>query len=768
MKKNSIYALMSAIALAGAIGFSSCSSTEDEADVNPGYDPATGDVPVQFLFNLSSNTVKSNTRQTADATQATENLAANKFRGIEDAHVLCFTKGNPNTTNGNYVSVTTSQASKDFDMARVAMAKSLGNDGTTTRVLEMTLPLSTNSMVFYGRAIKEADKDAYGYLDEYNVGANLSNVSFKLGKRLTADDKTEFHSIQNLLAGILTCVMNVKRGNVAVGADDKPGEGIDKYGFDIPVDERTENLTWASYYVPFSSYRQYYKEHGVYPDNIASPVEDGRSLTELEIKLGRVFYEMTTIETGELRNGSGPAIIATISELWAMVNAVRCAQPTSFAEAVAKYMAQLIHQELMVYFEGTFDTTALKEGGGPNSVSIKGTSAIIPLLCGDNNWPIQKPAEGDFTISLSNLNTFPATFNVPQGSCYLEYDRTHNTYSYVQNYNSGAVGGVPFTVDDYYYPAELLYFGNSPVRVSDEAHMVAQYPQLTPSKWDSESNTNTTDPWYGWKWGGEGEVTSSTRSVAMRNDINYGTALLAMTVGYTGETLKDNNAAIQDRDYGTIEPDIEITPTASTFQLIGVVIGGQYPRVGWDYLPALKPADNSTNPVTPAERVGFIYDEVIADDGAIPSSGSSTPNYTLVFDNYNASEADNNQDIVYIALELKNNSGKDFFGIQNMIANGSNFYLIGALNPRTKAGPNLPTYHALPPYKAELTEKTVPRVFIQDHKTIVNFKIGENTLKSAYLTVPDLRSSSVTLGLSVDMSWSAGLDFGDVVLGGTE
>ena len=63
---------------------------------------------------------------------------------------------------------------------------------------------------------------------------------------------------------------------------------------------------------------------------------------------------------------------------------------------------------------------------------------------------------------------------------------------------------------------------------------------------------------------------------------------------------------------------------------------------------------------------------------------------------------------------------------------------------------------------------TVPRVFIQDHKTMVNFKIGENSLKYAYLTVPDLRSSSVTLGLSVDMSWSAGLDFGDVELGGTE
>jgi hypothetical protein len=81
-------------------------------------------------------------------------------------------------------------------------------------------------------------------------------------------------------------------------------------------------------------------------------------------------------------------------------------------------------------------------------------------------------------------------------------------------------------------------------------------------------------------------------------------------------------------------------------------------------------------------------------------------------------------------------------------------------------GPTLPTYHALPPYDAECTTNTIPRVFIQDHMTTAKFKIGANSLKYAYLTVPDLRSSSVTLGLSVDLQWSTGLDFGNVLLGG--
>jgi len=38
-------------------------------------------------------------------------------------------------------------------------------------------------------------------------------------------------------------------------------------------------------------------------------------------------------------------------------------------------------------------------------------------------------------------------------------------------------------------------------------------------------------------------------------------------------------------------------------------------------------------------------------------------------------------------------------------------------------------------------------------------------LQQALLTVPDLRHSSLTLGLSVDMSWSTGISFEDIELG---
>ena len=52
--------------------------------------------------------------------------------------------------------------------------------------------------------------------------------------------------------------------------------------------------------------------------------------------------------------------------------------------------------------------------------------------------------------------------------------------------------------------------------------------------------------------------------------------------------------------------------------------------------------------------------------------------------------------------------------------------------------------------------------------TSVNFKISEYSLQHAYLTVPDLRYSALTLGLSVDMTWSTGIDFGNIIIGGGE
>jgi hypothetical protein len=43
--------------------------------------------------------------------------------------------------------------------------------------------------------------------------------------------------------------------------------------------------------------------------------------------------------------------------------------------------------------------------------------------------------------------------------------------------------------------------------------------------------------------------------------------------------------------------------------------------------------------------------------------------------------------------------------------------------------------------------------------TTATFKIGATSLQNAFVTVPDLRSSQTSLGLSVDLNWRPGLNF---------
>lgn len=743
MKKLFNYALFGAIALTGAVGISSCSSSEDTADVNPNYNPETNEVTTQFVLNVANGS-DAITRQSEAATQASASLAATNFRGIEDSYIMCAKQ----TADGNYLPAAAT-VDKAISMARVAAAGTLSNE-KSRRVLEMSLPLNTNTMLFYGRAVisdenNHTTHNTYGHLDDYTVAADLTTVNFQLGKRLeSATEKTQFQETQKLLAAVLSCVMETNRGTNAITPTDAPAEGIDPYGFDIPA-TLNPSMKWSEYSMT------------------TSPVDHGTA-RQLEIKLAKCYKEMTTVQEAELRNASGYALKETIKNLWSIVNSVRCAEPTDQAEALAKYMAQRIHEELGKYFSAE---TVPTNGGSVSGVTIKKAETLISELVSDNYWPTgtagTKPSSSTFSnitgFSSANMGQFPEQFDLPQGSTHIKYDNTKKTFYYVENYNSSAVGSGTFTVDDYYYPAELCYFGNSPIRVSATEHVETDYP-VSVSYW----NTEATESWpIDWS---VSHVQSSTRSVAMKNDINYGTSLLKTTVKYDVTALKDNNAAIQQRDYYVTEDDKTINVDGTSFKLVGVIVGDQWPKVGWDFLPKTTGDANY--------RKGYVYDKNITNNGVIPATGTSDPNYTMVFDNYidmTSTDPANKQPKVYIALELQNNTGVDFYGKDNLITNGSNFYLIGELDPSGKTGPALPTYHALPPYTFANTysgdaTKTVPRVFIQDHMTTANFKIGENSLKYAYLTVPDLRSSSVTLGLSVDLQWSTGLDFNDVILGG--
>ena len=306
----------------------------------------------------------------------------------------------------------------------------------------------------------------------------------------------------------------------------------------------------------------------------------------------------------------------------------------------------------------------------------------------------------------------------------------------------------------YMYPAELLYFDNSLLRVIDVDMNPDDYPEGY-NNWDTGGSTNL---WNGWSIG---SVTSATRSVAVKNNINYGVALLQTNVVTSGTvTYTDNHST--DDNVTFDEDDIKL------LTLSGILIGGQYKQVGWNYLPTSS-TDNTDY---------VIFDKTI-ENTAIPTTAW---NYTLVFDNYANSTEENQegqnkaQNNVFVALEFENGSEKDIYGKGGMIPKGSKFYLVGKLEVtrtennvttavNTLAASSWPTTYAIPPYKTDGSSMEVSRVFIQDYVTSATFKIGAESLKHAYTTVPDLRATQTTLGLSVDLNWRPGITFDNIELG---
>ena len=228
------------------------------------------------------------------------------------------------------------------------------------------------------------------------------------------------------------------------------------------------------------------------------------------------------------------------------------------------------------------------------------------------------------------------------------------------------------------------------------------------------------------------------------------------TLKYATTELKDNNKAMTDN----LEEDktVEIT-SADKLQVTGILVGGQPQKAEWNWVAA-----------STTDRDYVVYDTEIP-NATIPLTGNSEPIYTLLLDNYNASKDADNQDVVNIAIEFLNNTGKDFWGADNLIRQNGHFYLAAQLDLKNLTAEQKNAILALypenadtkgyryPPMNNDLTNNRVIRVFMQDFLTEVNLTIGENTLKYAYATVPDLRSVEMTFGLSVDLKWRKGGEF---------
>ena len=193
MKKSFIYALLSATSLVGTIGFSACSSDEKLAaeETNPDYNPATNEVAAQFSVSTSNSKT---TRMTAADVQNSVSSAAD-FRGIGNAELLTI----KNSLGDGKIMASAGKASKQFSFGTVINPGKLDpTSGSSTsdvtkshRIMELSLPTETNTMLFYGKAVKTGTNNAQGSIT-WNVDTVLSNTSFSLNRIVPATGEAKF------------------------------------------------------------------------------------------------------------------------------------------------------------------------------------------------------------------------------------------------------------------------------------------------------------------------------------------------------------------------------------------------------------------------------------------------------------------------------------------------------------------------------------------------------------------------------------------------
>lgn len=355
---------------------------------------------------------------------------------------------------------------------------------------------------------------------------------------------------------------------------------------------------------------------------------------------------------------------------------------------------------------------------------------------------------------------YPTT--LPAGSVPYRWTYTDSKYTvkYIHDTGGGTTGigtsgstteGQEYvSTDDICYPASLFYSCNTPVKAKD----------AIPEAWP-----NTADNWQGDSWTGwEDIVTAYTTAVALKNNINYGVANLKFNVQATTAELKDNTTKIEGSS--TVADPLTVTlSTTKYLKLTGILIGGQHFKADWQFMP-----------VTTSDEV-TIYANIEDETGMDikEANKQTTASYCLALDNYATTQA-----VVNVALEFENHTGIDFQGVDGLVADGQKFYLVGKLDPKDqtltpKSTKNSTNYNYDPEELADLrypyastasaTEGQVtPHVFMQDFTTTANFSFS--TLKNAYVNIPDLRTTKMVLGLSVNLAWNTGIAFTTVV-GGT-
>lgn len=209
MKKNSIYALMSAIALSGGVMFSGCSSSDDVVtneygeEINPTYDPVAKTVKANFSIALTGQV---NDAQQSGTRMQGADVQATGFLGIKNMVLIPYSSATAASGARN--------GSANIDLGTTGITTSAVNAKDASyyyHYLNVVVPTGTKSFLFYGvstngNAESVADRFKYGVLNPSFGDYNTANIKFGLVKICSTAysenaDRTTLTNYLNAIAG---------------------------------------------------------------------------------------------------------------------------------------------------------------------------------------------------------------------------------------------------------------------------------------------------------------------------------------------------------------------------------------------------------------------------------------------------------------------------------------------------------------------------------------------------------------------------------------
>ncbi len=334
---------------------------------------------------------------------------------------------------------------------------------------------------------------------------------------------------------------------------------------------------------------------------------------------------------------------------------------------------------------------------------------------GSGNDLVITSLDGTSTTTSTTREGYPGNIGLPDGAAAMRWvatkpiDATDDGYpKFVPQVKVPAGNTMPLSDHDRFaYPPELYYYIDSPIKTSESSKESAYQ---SAAKWvDKEGDDGVLNKYEH----DDAVVASTTRSVAVKNPLDYAVGCLVTRIQAVSDNLEDNSQAAKDEEGASSTIVVaSVSLGSDKFPLTGIQIDGQYKQT-YEFLPI---ADTNTNKATEY----IVYDNDIT--GVYLTSTQSGPAYTLAYQSRDGKPVD-------IVLEFLNNSGKLFYGYQNgIVYPGTKFYLIGQI---------------WPPNPEASTENIDCRVFTKDHISSVQLTI--QSLQNAYNVIPDLKTAQYAI-----------------------